>query len=179
MPTTYHPPSERLAMDTTTSPHLRRLCENYTAELMKEIRVCQRIQKKFPAFLAAVDAALTGLTLALPLYITHSISDEFCCTAEVAFGKTSSFSDLLPYLEKLEQLGDLESRDSSFAPMRIYTLKQVHDSRDDVYAPTITLFFKLYVRLPNGGTDTCEVQVVQPPETIHTPMPQYALVCKG
>lgn len=160
-----------------TSELLRRSCDEYSRELALHIARVQYIQANFTSFLARIEQALQGLPRMHPLEISQITFSEFSCFAKIMFEKSSTFLALLPYLDKLGEMGNIESWDSTLAPMRIYQL--THRSPLPNTDNDVAFIFKLYVNIPEDGTDTCKVEVIIPELSPRTPLPEYVLVCKG
>lgn len=136
------------------------------------------IQQFGPRFYALLQQAGCNT----PLNIApESYSNSVKFFVNIELDANGSFADVAPILDELINHpdhfpGDLrwkvESRDSDFSPMRIYTLS------NDTFA-RVNILFQLYVHLPMEGTKNCQVKRITIPPTEAKPTVKYEIVCGG
>lgn len=139
--------------------------------LQQEILNLQDMRRHLSTMAEKFAAALDGLPLSAQLAVSYHTPTSVHFMAQHQFTSTSKFSDLLPYLAKLEDLGTVASQDSNYAPLRIFTCYAVPDRA--------TFILNLHVRLPEGGTETCKVEIITSEPTTYQPLQQVALICKA
>lgn len=124
-----------------------------------------------------VDAGCNSKLYVLP----ESYANCVKFYAIIELDETGSFADVAPIVDQFinnpdrfpaNLLWKVESRDSDYSPMRVYSF-----SNDSL--SSILLLFQLYVHLPMAGTTTCQVKKITIPPSEAKPTIKYEIVCGG